>query len=1003
MSRQHQIQQSLPNQRGNVVKQSIVLAGVGGQGILSIARGLSLAAFARGLNIRQAEVHGMSQRGGAVQAHVRISDSPLYSDVIPQGTAEVVLAVEPLEALRYVQFLKTDGMLVASTNPFVNIPDYPPIEEVIARISVIPGHVLLDMERLAKAAGSPRAANMIALGATTPFLELDLHDVESAVQEIFAAKGDKIVQINLRALRMGRQAALAYRGGLERGLPAGDVRQWLDDLEPEQLLEEQVPSPDSKRLAALGSSDLSLAESQGVEQMLIAAYVEGRYQLYEHEVYRLIDLLGAIEPPRHLFMEKGETPSAEALHAFTGDKVVLKLVARDVVHKSDVNAVRFVPRELEAIQSEIGQLTHAFEDKAAVAGVLMVEFVDAARRSFGSELFIGIRATREFGPVIAAGLGGVDTEYLASRMRPGAAIAKAAVLESTAESFFAQFQQTAAYDVIAGKARGHERLVADHELLRCFRVFLSLAKRFCVERGSEGPDFAELEINPFAFRQQQLVPLDGRARLATAPAALPPRPLDPVRRMLEPHRIAVLGASAKSHNFGRIILNNIQACGFSNDHLFVVKPDTDAIDGVKCVADFAALPEPVDLLVVAAPAASLPEIISAANSSGRVRAGVLIPGGVGETEGSEALDEAVQAAIADGRRQVDGGAVWLGPNCMGIQSRPGRFDTFFIPPDKLDPRRDRPARGVALISQSGAFIVSRLSRMDTLDPTVTISIGNQADLTVGDFLTVTGERNDVHTIGVYVEGFANHDGLHFLEAVRRATAAGKRVIFYKAGRTAVGREAAAGHTTAVAGDYDVCLAAAEQAGALCVETFEEFEELMTLCCGLPGRRIAGKRVFGLTNAGMEAVSMADAVQAGPDRLTLPQPSEDLRDRIRSVLSEYGLGGLANVRNPLDLTAMASEKAYQELAQVLLASDEIDAVILGCVPLVPQMNTTRDRLAAEGSFVQFVPRLMEHSDKPIVMVIDSGKLYDDLAERLMSAGVPVLRNAAAAVRGLDRLL
>ena len=199
------------------MQQNIILAGVGGQGILTIAKAISIAALRRGLTLKQAEVHGMSQRGGAVQSHLRLSDQELFSDLIPLAQADLVISVEPLESLRYVQYLRSEGVIISSTNPVVNIDNYPAIEQVLERVAEFPRHVLLDADGLAKKAGSLRAANIVALGAASLYLELDAADLEAAVAEMFGAKGPDVVETNRRAFRIGRNAAMAYREGVSRG------------------------------------------------------------------------------------------------------------------------------------------------------------------------------------------------------------------------------------------------------------------------------------------------------------------------------------------------------------------------------------------------------------------------------------------------------------------------------------------------------------------------------------------------------------------------------------------------------------------------------------------------------------------------------------------------------------------------------------------------------------------------------------------------------------------
>lgn len=190
------------------MKRDIILAGVGGQGILSIATVIGDAALNEGLYLKQAEVHGMSQRGGDVQSNLRLSSDPIYSDLIPKGGADLIISLEPMEALRYLPYLKEDGWIVTSNKPFVNIPNYPAIEEVIKHIEAIEHHVLVDVEELAKEAGAPaQAANMVLLGAAIPMLGIDHDKIIEGVRRIFARKGEAIVNSNIAAIEAGYRAS----------------------------------------------------------------------------------------------------------------------------------------------------------------------------------------------------------------------------------------------------------------------------------------------------------------------------------------------------------------------------------------------------------------------------------------------------------------------------------------------------------------------------------------------------------------------------------------------------------------------------------------------------------------------------------------------------------------------------------------------------------------------------------------------------------------------------
>jgi indolepyruvate ferredoxin oxidoreductase beta subunit len=185
------------------MRTDIILAGVGGQGILSISAVIGEAALEDGLYMKQTEVHGMSQRGGDVQSLLRISDRPIASDLIPLGNADIIISLEPMETLRYLPYLKKDGWVVTNSKPFKNIAVYPDLEQILSIYNSLPNKIILDVEQIAKELGALRSGNVILLGAAAPYLPIDLHKLENGIRRIFGRKGDAVVEMNLKALSEG--------------------------------------------------------------------------------------------------------------------------------------------------------------------------------------------------------------------------------------------------------------------------------------------------------------------------------------------------------------------------------------------------------------------------------------------------------------------------------------------------------------------------------------------------------------------------------------------------------------------------------------------------------------------------------------------------------------------------------------------------------------------------------------------------------------------------------
>lgn len=188
------------------MKYDMILCGVGGQGVLSVSAIIASSAMKEGLHVKQSEVHGMSQRGGAVSANLRLSDQPISSDLIARGRAAMILSMEPMESLRYLEYLAPDGVLITTTEPVVNISNYPDLDEVHKSIRALPHYILLEASKLAKEAGSSRATNMVLAGAASHYVPVKIETMEQLIRDMFGRKGEKVVESNLKAFRLGREA-----------------------------------------------------------------------------------------------------------------------------------------------------------------------------------------------------------------------------------------------------------------------------------------------------------------------------------------------------------------------------------------------------------------------------------------------------------------------------------------------------------------------------------------------------------------------------------------------------------------------------------------------------------------------------------------------------------------------------------------------------------------------------------------------------------------------------
>lgn len=775
-----------------------------------------------------------------------------------------------------------------------------------------------------------------------------------------------------------------------------------------------------------------------IAQLFRNAEEEGRSFLFEYEVYELLARSGAETPPRTLLFRRGSLPSDEELSLLPGDKVVLKIVSPAIVHKTEVGGVRIVPKTPEKIRSAVRRMLYEVPENFAalverhpeyapasyaglsgqdlldtvsrdLKGVLMVQFMPPDSGAFGNELIVGLRRTREFGTVISAGLGGTDTELYAERFRKGQAIVAASTQMVDGEDFFDLFRSTISYRKLTGLTRGQRRIVTDEQLVECFSSFIRMARHFCPENPEAPFVIDELEINPFAFTDFLMVPLDGLCRFSQPKATPAARPTRKIDRLLHPESIGIVGVSGTRRNFGRVIMDNVLGAGFPKEKLLLLRDGEAQLDGVRCIPRVEDLPAPLDLLVVAVGAEHVPDLVDSVIDHKAAQSVMLIAGGMGETSDSHERAARVVGRIAAAHESEDGGPVFLGANCMGVVSRPGGYDTWFIPEAKLPKTTNAQYHRAALISQSGAFMLHRISQKPELSPAYMISMGNQSDLTLGDMVDYFSKAKDVDVIAVYAEGFNDGDGLHFAASVREAVQQGKEVIFYKAGRTPEGKNATSGHTASLAGDYMVCESCVRQAGAIVARTFTEFQNLILLAEHLHHKAAHGRRLAAVSGAGFEAVGMADSIQSDEYSMTLGSFKADTCRALQELLAAHKLDKLVTLQNPLDINPAANDRVHAQAAQLLLDDCGIDAVVLGLDPLSPVTHTldgvpdapdTPFNLHHPEGMVAQLREVTQHSTKPLVGVVDGGPLFEPYRQALMAAGVPVFRVCDEAIAALS---
>jgi acyl-CoA synthetase (NDP forming) len=675
-------------------------------------------------------------------------------------------------------------------------------------------------------------------------------------------------------------------------------------------------------------------------------------------------------------------------------------------HRFEYGGVRFVERSAAAVQDSFAEFVRIAENLSIEFSGMLVAEVIVGKYWMPYQLLVSLRQDPSFGPVVFLGLGGVGTEVFKAGLRPerGLFIRAASEVHDVAATERI-IKRALFYPIIKGKTRiSAEPLVTGDTIQEVVEGFAFLAETFSPLSTASPVTIEELEVNPMQVTPDgDLIPLDGIIRLSRTKHEPHYPPQSGIHCLLEPRSVLMIGASASSMNAGRIILQNLLKGGrIDCEHISVLHPEVDEIEGCKAYKTIGDIPEPVDMAVFTIPATEqaallLEEIVD----GNKAKSITLISGGFGETEKGKDLDQRLQEIIDTGRERDGSGIVVNGPNCLGIVSRPGGYNTFFLPEYKL-PFEGKYGDRTAFISQSGAYLVTVISNMGHLiNPKYMITYGNQIDLTATDYLIYMKDDPDIDLFCLYIEGFKPYDGQRFLNVAKEILAAGKKIIVYKTGRTKAGAAAVASHTASMAGDFEVLHRILSNAGVLMPDTLDEVQDAIKVFALLSDKTVTGSRVAIFGNAGFECGVAADRLYS----MKLARFSDDTIAALHEALPT----NIIDVNNPVDATPQTNAVNYGKCIEAFDRDDRIDCIVAAIVAPTPFLETLpageghREDIRHENSYPNVTIRLFRETRKPMVVSVDSGVLYDPAVAMMEDAGVPCFRKIDRTMKALDNFL
>ncbi len=728
---------------------------------------------------------------------------------------------------------------------------------------------------------------------------------------------------------------------------------------------------------------------QTVNALLQSAHEDGRHTLYEHEVYELLKGIG-FDIPLYRFVTDPEQVTDELMGAFGGKDIMVKVVSRDLAHNQRYGGVKkvgiadpmFIRYVLSQMQQEV--LSH-FEEgqKPQIDGFLLIEFIQFTQ-AIGDEIMLGFQEDPSFGTVVTLTKGGDDAEFFAEYYDP-ANLLLAPIALNDAQTLLNhlnirhKYREMGHPERLDAIAQGMARL---SELGLLYSMYTQPCPKFYIKA---------LDLNPVVFSKDgRFVAVDGYAEFVPAGdgCAISVAPNQQgLSRFFQPKGVVVTGVSTDpgKYSMARNIVTLLLDLGRSDIYCVNPKGGETVIGGhtFSLYKSIDEIEEPYDLLVYAAPGKYSLSFVETVPSGKSV---ILISGIPSDMDYRQFASEIARVRKPDVRV--------VGPNCMGVFSAPGTghtgMNTLFIEENRLT----IPLKGhlnTALLTQSGAMSITCVERnQQTGIFRSIVSFGNKVDVNIPDLVAYFEADPDTDVIAIYVEGLGAGEGRQFYDLLRTSS---KPVIIYKSGRTEAGAKAAASHTAAMSGSYEVFRAACLQSGCILTEELDDFYNYTKAFAVLSQKPARGCRVAGVVNAGLEATMGADILSELTPAVMTPETVETLK--------KLNTHGLVNVETSfLDLTPMTDDGLYARFIEAVLNDPNVDCMFVGIVPHVESLKTVEENYLDTDAIGPLLVEAFRKTKKPVVVSVNAGKHYQALVHYLEENGLPVFSDIRSAIRSLD---